>query len=95
MAVDKKFIENGKVNYDRMNEDYHRREALKARKAGVKWKQEYHTKEALALRAKQDRKAGVKKGSGAVAAVERGIKDANIASMVQARRNRIDRESGF
>lgn len=105
MAVDKKYVEGGEVNYDHLNEDFFLKEARKARDALKNRKDlnheqrkklerdmRYNTKEALALRAKQDRK---KQPKSAVEAVNKGIKDANIATMTEARRNRIDKESGF
>lgn len=108
MAVDKKFVKDGKVDYDNMNENFHLKEARAARDRlkdvkGLSWSQQeqlkrvqnYHTKEAMSLRAKQDRKKPKKMPNSALEAVNRGIKDANIAELAKLRNKRIDKASGF
>jgi hypothetical protein len=96
MPINKKYINvDGSVNYDHMNEDYMLEEARKAREVALttgsvwaKARQDFYTKEALKLRAKQDRK---KTPKSALEAVDKGIKDADLDSMFKARRRRMDK----
>lgn len=96
------------MNYDAENEKFHLENARAARdklKSGEKLShaeqklleshKTHHTKEALSLRAKQDRKKPRKMKDSAMAAVDEGIKDANIAELAKLRNKKIDEASGF
>ena len=62
--------------------------ARKARKEGNKGAQDYYTKEALKLRAAQDR---AKQPKSAMAAVDRGVREGTLAERASARRRKIDK----
>lgn len=90
------------MNYDSKNEKFHLKEARSAKsrlKGGnltsaeqkhLKRIMKSHTKSALELRTKQDKKKGVKKTSGAIEAVDKGIREANIRERSKSRMAKID-----
>ena len=103
MAVDKKFVKDGKVDYDMMNEHTALEEARKARdklKDRLKLSsyeqkrlEDYmrsQSKHALSLHAKSQKNFPSNKPKSAIEAVEQGIKDANIGEMVKSRMERVN-----